>query len=115
MNYNYGDWIKGCPAAVTICDENKIIVEMNDAAAEMFQKDGGRDLISSNIQDCHPQKAQEIISKMYEDHQPYIYSITKNGRKKMVYQTPWFRDGKFGGILEILFETPSEVPHFDRD
>ena len=52
---------------------------------------------------------------MYEDHQPYIYSINKNSRKKMVYQTPWFRDGNFAGILEILFETPTEVPHFDRD
>ena len=34
-------WIKEFPAAVTVSDQDGIILEMNDRAAKTFAKDGG--------------------------------------------------------------------------
>ena len=46
---------------------------------------------------------------------PHCYTITKNGRKKMIYQTPWRIDGQVKGLVEISFVLPDEMPHYDRD
>jgi len=35
------EWIKEFPAAITVCDLNGIITEMNDKAISTFAKDGG--------------------------------------------------------------------------
>jgi hypothetical protein len=33
----------------------------------------------------------------------------------MVLQTPFFEDGKVAGLVEISFEIPDSMPHFNRD
>jgi hypothetical protein len=38
-------WIEEFPGAITVCDPQGIILEMNARAAESFQKDGGKELI----------------------------------------------------------------------
>ena len=43
------------------------------------------------------------------------YTIEKNGIKKLIYQTPWFMDGKFSGLVEISLPLPEELPHFIRN
>ena len=48
---NDHEWIKEFPAAVTVCDEDGIILEMNDKAAKTFEKDGGYKLVGSNMLD----------------------------------------------------------------
>ena len=35
-------WVKEFPGAVTVCDTDGIITEMNDKAAKVFEADGGR-------------------------------------------------------------------------
>ena len=52
------DWIKEFPAAVTVCDAEGIILEMNDKAAKTFESDGGYALIGKNMLDCHPALAR---------------------------------------------------------
>lgn len=32
----------------------------------------------------------------------------------MVYQTPWFKEGVFGGYVEFSMIIPFEMPHFVR-
>ena len=35
--------------------------------------------------------------------------------KKLIYQTPWFKeDGAFGGLIEYSIEIPFDMPHFVR-
>jgi len=34
--------------------------------------------------------------------------------KKLIYQGPWFQDGKYGGLVELSLEIPMEMPHFVR-
>jgi hypothetical protein len=31
------------------------------------------------------------------------------------WQFPWFRDGKFAGLVELSFEVPAEIRNFRRE
>jgi putative heme iron utilization protein len=55
---NEYDWVKEFPAAVTVCDPEGIILAMNDKAAKGHEKDGGYNLLGSNMLDCHPEPAR---------------------------------------------------------
>jgi PAS domain S-box-containing protein len=109
------NWYKVFPGAITVTDENGTILQMNDASAKMFEKDGGYEIMGRNAITCHPEPTQTKVRKLYETESRNIYSITKNGKKQLIYQTPYFVDGKFSGIVEICLDLPEEIPHFDRD
>jgi PAS domain S-box-containing protein len=112
---NSAKWIQSFPAPITVTDAAGIIVEMNEAAAEMFKKDGGRVLIGKDVMDCHPEPARSRLRGMYANQSANAYTITKNGKKKLIYQTPFFSDGVFSGFVEICLDLPDEMPHFNRD
>jgi len=42
------------------------------------------------------------------------YTVEKNGVKKLIYQTPWFEDGKVAGMVEFSIVLPTEIPHYVR-
>jgi hypothetical protein len=44
-----------------------------------------------------------------------VYTVQKHGKKRLVYQTPYFVDGQFAGLVELGLELPEEMPHFNRD
>jgi transcriptional regulator with PAS, ATPase and Fis domain len=115
MNSEQHAWINEFPAAVTICDPEGIILEMNDKAAKTFEKDGGRALVGKNMLDCHPDPARGKLERMMDTKKANIYTIEKKGIKKLIYQSPWYRDGSYAGFVEISFEIPWEMPHFVRD
>lgn len=108
------NWLKEFPAAVTVCDKDGIILEMNDKAAKTFEKDGGYALIGSNVLNCHPAPARAIFEELMAGQKKNVYTIEKNGIKKMIYQSPWFKDGQYAGFVEISLEIPFEMPHFVR-
>ena len=111
---NEHDWIKEFPAAVTVCNPQGVILAMNDKAALTYEKDGGYDLVGRNMLDCHPEQARIKTEKLLADREKNVYSIEKNGIKKLIYQSPWFKDGDYAGIVEISLEIPFEMPHFLR-
>lgn len=108
------DWVKEFPAAITVCDEDGIIVEMNDKAAKTYENDGGRKLIGSNMLDCHPDAARTKTEHLLAAREKNVYTIEKNGIKKLIYQSPWFRNGEYAGFVEFSLEIPFELPHFIR-
>ena len=108
------DWVKEFPAAVTVCDEEGIILEMNDKSARTFEKDGGRKLIGSNVLDCHPEPARTKTERLLAAREKNVYTIEKTGVKKLIYQSPWYRDGNYAGFVELSLEIPFELPHFIR-
>ena len=55
------------------------------------------------------------MKKMLDTQQTNIYSIEKNGVKKLVYQSAWFEEGQYAGFIELVLEVPFEMPHFSRD
>ncbi|MCS7009832.1 MAG: PAS domain-containing protein [Anaerolineales bacterium] len=108
-------WFKELPLEITICDADGILLDMNDAAAEVFREDGGRALIGSNVLDCHPEPARRKLEQMMKHRQKNVYTIEKNGRKKLIYQTPWYKDGQYAGFVELSMDIPSDIPHFLRN
>lgn len=108
-------WFNAFPAAITVTDHDGIIIDMNDQSEEMFQEDGGRTLIGKNVMDCHPQSARPRVQRIYETHESNVYTITKNGKKQLIYQSPYFNDGQFAGVVEMCLLLPENLPHFDRD
>jgi transcriptional regulator with PAS, ATPase and Fis domain len=108
-------WIKEFPAAVTVCDPDGIILAMNDKSAKTFAKDGGLALIGKNLYDCHPDPARGKVERLMDERKANIYTIEKEGVKKLIYQSPWFKDGTFAGFIEFSFEIPFEIPHFIRE
>ena len=108
-------WVKEFPAAITVSDADGVILEMNDVSAEHLAKDGGRKLIGKNMLDCHPEPARGKAERLLGKKQVNIYTIEKNGVKKLIYQSPWYIKGKFAGFVELSLEIPFEMPHFIRD
>jgi transcriptional regulator with PAS, ATPase and Fis domain len=107
-------WAAGLDVAITVCDADGIILDMNDKAAKTFEKDGGRDLIGRNVLDCHPEPSRTTLRNMLAQHNTNAYTIEKNGVKKLIYQTAWQKEGKFAGIVELSLEIPFDMPHFIR-
>ncbi|MFZ1279399.1 MAG: hypothetical protein WAR59_01090 [Ignavibacteriaceae bacterium] len=108
------DWLKEVNAAVTICDNQGIIVYMNDKSEQVFENDGGINLIGSNLFGCHPEPALTKLKEMLADGSTNVYTIEKNGKKKIIYQTPWVKENNIEGMVEISFNIPDEMPHFVR-
>jgi transcriptional regulator with PAS, ATPase and Fis domain len=108
------DWIKELPSAVTVCDINGIILEMNDKAADTFRDNGGRELIGKNLFDCHSPSSVEKIRQLISAGLSNTYTIEKNGIKKLIYQSPWYKNGELKGLVEISIILPSEMSHFIR-
>jgi ribosomal protein S6 len=88
---------------------------MNNKSADTFANDGGRSLVGSDLKDCHNAVSNEIIKQIVETLKPNIYTIEKKGKKKLIYQAPWFKDGKYSGLVELSIELPENMPHFNRD
>lgn len=109
-------WLDEDNSAITICDLNGVIVYMNEKSKNSFAKyeEGGVGVGSSLIE-CHPEPARSKLLKMLKEPQTNIYTIEKAGIKKIIRQTPWFKDGIFSGVTEVSFEIPSAMPHFIRD
>jgi transcriptional regulator with PAS, ATPase and Fis domain len=109
------DWVEEFPGAITVCDPEGIILEMNAKAARTFEADGGRALIGKNLLDCHPKAARATLEQLMQTGQTNVYTIEKKGVKKLIYQTPWYRDGVYSGFIEVSLEIPFEMPHFVRE
>ena len=107
-------WVKEFPGAVTVTDSEGTIVAMHDKAARMFESDGGYALIGKKVFDCHPEPARSKLKNLMDKQQVNIYTIEKNGIKKLIYQTPWCKDGHYMGFVELALEIPFEIPHFIR-
>ncbi len=108
------NWFDGVPFAVTVCDKNGIIVDMNEKSAVTFAKDGGKDLIHKSLLDCHPEKARSMILNMIKTESTNVYTIEKHGVKKLIYQCPWYQNGELGGLVELSVEIPFDMPHHVR-
>ena len=108
-------WVEEFPCAVTVCDANGRITELNAAAVENFSDSGGRDLIGRDLRDCHPEHARAILNDLLDTGRANIYTIQKNGKRKLIVQSPWYQNSQFAGIVELSLELPEMIPHFDRD
>ena len=94
------DYFKEVNLAVTICDKEGKILEMNDKSRKTFLKPGQEDLIGKNV-----------LADMLQNPRTNVYTIEKKGVKKLIYQTPWYVEGEFMGFMELSMEIPFEMKH----
>lgn len=99
--------------AVTVCDKEGIVLYMNERARATFAKSG--DMIGRSLMPCHSERSRAIIAHMLATGESNSYTISKNGQRKMIYQTPWREDGEVAGLVEISMVIPDEMPHYNRD
>ena len=107
-------WFDGLPCSVTVCDRQYTVLYMNDRSAEVNAKEGGKALVGHSLIDCHPAEAQAKLRKVMESGTPNVYTIEKNGVRKVIFQAHWREAGKLAGLVEITFELPEGMPHFVR-
>jgi transcriptional regulator with PAS, ATPase and Fis domain len=109
------EWIQDFPAAITVSDGDGIILVMNDRACATFAEDGGASLIGKNLLDCHTEPSRTKVMDLLRSQSLNAYTIEKSGVKKLIYQSPWYKNGKFAGIVELSLPIPEEMPHFIRN
>jgi hypothetical protein len=110
-------WVDGFPGAVTVCDQDGIILEMNEGSRESFAREGGAELIGSQVLDCHPEPSRSKLRAIMDERRSNVYTVEKGGAHKLVVQAPWYREGperEFGGYVEIVLPVSGEMPHFVR-
>ncbi|MBI5303207.1 MAG: diguanylate cyclase [Chloroflexi bacterium] len=107
-------WVDEFPGAITVSDRDGVILEMNAKSAQTFAADGGGKLIGTNMLLCHPEPARTKLQNLLDSPRANVYTIEKNGVKKLIYQTPWYQDGKCMGLVELALEIPFDLPHFVR-
>ena len=108
------NWQEEVNFAITVCDRTGKILHMNKKSGGTFRKKGGRSLVGANVLDCHPEPARSRLNAMLKTPFTNAYTIKKNGVKKLIYQTPWFKGGKLRGLVELSLELPKKLPHFVR-
>ena len=109
---NLPDWAKGLNCAITVCDNEGIILYMNDNAVELYRKHGN--LIGKNLFACHNERSMGIIRGLLETGGSNCYTIEKQGVHKLIFQSAWTRNGKVAGLCEISIITPDNMPHYVR-
>ena len=108
------DWTKEIDFAITVCKKNGVITYMNDKAIKTFGNDGGAKLIGTNVLDCHPEPSRTQLSGMLETEKKNVYTIEKNGKKKLIYQTPYYENDEYKGFVEMSLEIPEVMENFVR-
>ncbi len=107
-------WPEELPDAITVCDKRGVILTMNRAATEVFKKDGGRKLIGKNILPCHPQPSRSLLTGMLKHPRQNTYTIQKGKIKKLIHQSPWYKQGRFAGFVEISIILTKKMAHHVR-
>lgn len=108
-------WVKNFNGGVTISDCEGKIVYLNEKACQIWDKDGGIDLVGRNLFDCHPEPAKTMLANMLKKEKSNCYTIEMNGTKKLIYQTPLYDDdGKYTAFAELSIELPANIKNFVR-
>ena len=103
------DFFRSTGCAVTVCDTECNIVYQNDRSLDVNGDMRGRCMLG-----CHNDRSRGIISHILEEGMTNSYTISKKGQRKLIHQTPWYRDGRIAGIIELSIVIPDQMPHYDR-
>ncbi len=106
------DWLDQLPCALTVCDRKYKILYMNEKAAEANSE--GMALVGKSLMDCHPPSARRKLRHVMSAGKPHVFSIERKRVKRIVYQGHWKKNGKAGGLVEISFELPRDMPNLRR-
>ena len=87
---------------------------MESPISNAFAAQGGLTLVGTNLGACHKPESVEKLHGILNSGRPNVYTISKNGAKKLIWQGPWEKDGTISGLVEISIPLPDFMPHYDR-
>lgn len=89
--------------SATVCDKNGVVLYQNAVARE---RDG--DVVGKNLYGCHGKKSAEMIRYMMETGASNTYEVVRDGKRRLIHQTPWFEEpaGAVAGLIEIAMDLP---------
>ena len=105
------DYFEGADVAVTICAKDGTILDMNAKSRKTFLKPGEEEIIGHNVLDCHPEPARSMLDDMLKNQRTNIYTVEKEGLKKLIFQTPWYDGGEYAGFMELSIVLPEVIPN----
>ncbi len=105
-------WADDTNCAITVTDAQGVIIYMNDRSREVNARFG--DALGHNLSEFHGERAMSIINRLLTEGSTNVYTISKNGVRKMIYQSAWFTEGKVAGLIEISMPIPVDMPHYER-
>lgn len=100
------DFFENVAVSMTVCDTQGDVVYQNVKAVEALGEARG-----NNLQECHKPSSWEKIVEMLASGTTNAYTIEKRGVRKLIYQTPWYEDGKVAGLVEFSIVLPEGMPH----
>lgn len=103
------DYFKEVRCAVTVCDNECRIVYQNGSSLAVNGDMRGKDMSG-----CHNERSRSIIARILSEGISNSYTISKKGQRKLIHQTPWYKEGAVAGIIEFSIVIPEELPHYDR-
>ncbi len=102
---------QGDRVSITVCDKEAIVLYQNAQSVNIFGN-----VVGNSLYDYHPPKATEKIRQLLRDKDTNVYTISKKGLKKIIYQTPWYDEqGELQGLIEYSMVIPEEMVHHQRD
>jgi transcriptional regulator with PAS, ATPase and Fis domain len=108
-------WLDDVDITISGCDAEGTTTYLNARAAKAFDSTGGYDLIGKKMADCHPGASRERFLALLSSQEQQAYTIEKQGKRRLIYQSPVFHEGKFAGYVELSLPLPDTLPHFRRD
>lgn len=114
MEFEIPDFFKTLEPSITVCDRNYVLIYMNEKAIASYRDAGGAALLGQDIRFCHRQASLDKMKNIMETGIPNVYTIAKNGIRKLIYQAPWKDKGSIAGIVEFSIPIPEEMPHYMR-
>lgn len=106
--------LNGLDIAITITDKEGNFIFLNDKSGAINANGDARALIGKQVRHYHNERSKAIIERLFQGEKN-IYTITKKGQRKLIYQTPWLVDGEVKGLVELSMVIPESMPHYNRD
>jgi transcriptional regulator with PAS, ATPase and Fis domain len=100
------DFFENVAVATTVCDLKGEVIYQNQRAVDALGEARGH-----NLEECHKAASWAKIQEMIAEGTTNAYTIEKRGVRKLIYQTPWYEDGKVAGLVEYSIVLPADMPH----
>lgn len=102
-------WAEELDCAVTVCDTAGVVIFQNARSREVNGDVRGNSLIP-----CHNEHSQAIIRRLLAQGGKNVYTIEKQGVRKLIYQTVRRENDVIRGLVEFSLEIPDPMPHYKR-
>lgn len=105
------DYFEDVDVAVTVCAKDGTILDMNGKSRKTNLRPGQESILGQNVLDCHPEPARSLLEDMLRNPRTNVYTVEKEGLKKLIFQTPWYDEGEYAGFMELSMVLPESIPH----